>query len=513
MGLIDAGVNSVVGSNSFLDAINPFRKVIPNPRSPDFPDGFVIEEVLAGFGAGIPLIVKLVGNMMPQVPFTYGGEQQVKKDYYPGNPEPAIQILGPREKPITIKGRLYDKRVKIPDLYGLAEAIADVLDTIRKNGNMVKITMGNFQRFAILDEVNFDMKLRADIHYTLTFTIISDKEPSRCPVIEKQFQVPEIENQGLALLAAEMETARQSIPLFVPRSLAELLNSVLSDVFEVVNSVTGFVDDIISEVEDLAAVVNRAVGAVKNLKTVANKNLIRLGKISYDLDFFGIPVPEKYSSSVFIGEQQTLIQDMMELAAIMQARFKELKEDTSQRTYLVKRDDSLQRIAMTFYGNAEQWSKIFKHNKLITIPGVQHVTRIVVVADVSGSLDGKTFILFDDDGTVAFWIDVDNSGTVIPPAALAADRAVEITDISTDDSATDVGAIIVLAINNDDPNDEFTAATSVGGTFDVTNKEKGTRDASSAGDTGFTVTTITEGVNQIDATKLVPGQILEIPKE
>jgi hypothetical protein len=62
--------------------------------------------------------------------------------------------------------------------------------------------------------------------------------------------------------------------------------------------------------------------------------------------------------------------------------------------------------------------------------------RVICVADVADSLDGKYFILYDGSGSVAFWIDTDNSGTLEPNHG--ASRSVEITTIVTDDTAATV---------------------------------------------------------------------------
>ncbi len=72
---------------------------------------------------------------------------------------------------------------------------------------------------------------------------------------------------------------------------------------------------------------------------------------------------------------------------------------------------------------------------------------ITCVADTAGSLDGTYFILHDEDGSVAFWVDVDDSGTAQP--TLTVDRYVEITGIATGDSATAVATAVASAIDGD----------------------------------------------------------------
>jgi hypothetical protein len=96
---------------------------------------------------------------------------------------------------------------------------------------------------------------------------------------------------------------------------------------------------------------------------------------------------------------------------------------------------------------------------------VTQVETLTCVADASGSLDGSGFVLQDDVGSVAFWIDVDNDGTTIPAWASAEDRAVELIGVATDASAATIAAAIDSEISADP---KFTAATAVGATIAIT---------------------------------------------
>lgn len=132
-----------------------------------------------------------------------------------------------------------------------------------------------------------------------------------------------------------------------------------------------------------------------------------------------------------------------------------------------------------------------------TTDGVAEVTSITAVADESDSLDGTSFILQDEDGSVGFWIDTDDSGTTIPTGANAADRAVEITTIATDDSDETVATKIATAINADS---KFSASAD-GAVVTVTCASVGARTdaADSAGGeaTGFTIAVATQGVSPV----------------
>jgi len=101
---------------------------------------------------------------------------------------------------------------------------------------------------------------------------------------------------------------------------------------------------------------------------------------------------------------------------------------------------------------------------------VAQVETFVTRADVGGDLDGKYFQLNDQDGSVGFWIDVDNSGTTIPAGAAALDRDVKITGVVTNDSATDVAVAVAAAIQGDS---KYATATNAGNLVTVTHADSG----------------------------------------
>lgn len=141
-------------------------------------------------------------------------------------------------------------------------------------------------------------------------------------------------------------------------------------------------------------------------------------------------------------------------------------------------------------------------------PAVAQVEVLTAVADVAGSLDAQGVLLYDDAGTVAFWIDVDDSGTAIPAWASAADRAVEITTIATGDAIGVVASKLQAAIDADSKFGASVATNDV----TITHTPAGARAGTGAdGDSaGFSFSTTTAGVDAIEqgtATSGVPVQI------
>lgn len=127
-------------------------------------------------------------------------------------------------------------------------------------------------------------------------------------------------------------------------------------------------------------------------------------------------------------------------------------------------------------------------------PDSAEITPITCVADVADSLDGKYFVLYEPAGSVAFWIDTDDSGTTIPAGASAASRAVEITTIATNDADTVVAGKVATAINADGG---FSAPAPGAAIVTVTNAVTGVVGDAQAGDSGFSIGSITQGTGQL----------------
>lgn len=117
------------------------------------------------------------------------------------------------------------------------------------------------------------------------------------------------------------------------------------------------------------------------------------------------------------------------------------------------------------------------------------VAEITQVQITSTAIDGKTFLLYDENGSVGVWFDVDNSGTPIPAAALAADRSIEVTTVLSGDSLGTVANKLAAAIDADAAFSAGFASTTV----TITDATEGLRTDASDVDTTFSISTHTQG--------------------
>jgi len=425
------GLNTNNGVGNFLQ--NPFTRSVNNSiRQDDFPAGFVIQELDSENGLAELEKIPLLGNFMPKVPFTYGGNQRLKKTYYPGNEEASIQVLGATENDLVISGRFYSKKfagksVDLTTTFDLSAAaptpgsdkytvpfqLAQALTNMRRRGNIVQITMGTWKRFAVISLDKFDIKNLGDIDYELTFSIISHTLPSKCPIIAQTKLFPTSLKSNLASSLTDLQAEAKTIPTSIPASTADLINSAISALATPVNAVIGFIDGIVSAGEDITDSINRAVGVVKNAKAEVSRTRTRLGRISYNLDFAGVPVPDALRASNIVSGNISVSNDISDILAKLQRQFERIKETTPKARHLVQEQDTLRKISNVFFGNPDGWKLIYDHNRFSVdtkSTGQLKLTRVPTVNEIvipEGTILGAEFIttsptLFISNASEAF---------------------------------------------------------------------------------------------------------------
>lgn len=414
MGLLNLSVKDAVNDiqNKFL---NPFKpKITPEEVKSahsrnDFKDGLRIAELVDGtFNEDRADTVKLKGDAMPHIPFAFGGTQKLVKDFYPGNSEPTVQVLGPRESDLTIRGRLKAKNIKtpavrtginlgavgnfatglagkfplVPDISPAADnegkqkreelrtypqEVQQLMDSMRIRGNLIRITMGEFQRFGFLEETAFSMKTIADIEYELRFSIIGFNPPSDCRILSGAKTVHVAINKKLIAEVAKFKELSNSIPVSVPRGIGDQLNDLISTVAESVSLVTGFVDTALNEVDDVKSSALRAIGLVKNARNQLSTFQRRFGAI----DTFattsisaGNGIADGYNNASYMQGALSSSFSLTALLETLRAQIAGISDSEPIARHLVKDGDTLQKIALKFYKDSSQWKEIYDHNKL-----------------------------------------------------------------------------------------------------------------------------------------------------
>lgn len=378
MGILGNVTDGVTGSiDNILSTIkNPFGDKNPPRFAPDFSEGFIIQEYIDGRKAEK---IVLQGNMLPKVPFSFGGEQKIVKDYYPGNSEPVTQVLGARESDTIVKGLLKSKQF-VSDgtktgLYGAPEAFQRQLDAFRIRGNLCRFSLGEWHRYGYLAKTHFEMHQLSRIEYELTLDIVGFNPPENGKFVDRTKELPFAINKTLIAQVATIKTT----PTTFPKSISGVMNGYISDIGKAMGLVTNFVDTTLKTAEDVTGSLNRALGLVKNARASISIFQRRVGALSLSIPNLGITTPDNTKTATQIKAQQhntaalntwyilTSLSNtrlISNLLAQMQSQFETLIETLPQARYLVKTGDTLQQIAIKYFADADQWKLIYDRNHL-----------------------------------------------------------------------------------------------------------------------------------------------------
>jgi len=343
----------------------------------DFDNGFIITPFNRDGNELKEDTIKLRADMMPIVPFTYGGTQKMVADYYPGNSEPTVQVLGPQEDEITISGKLKSKHfAKQRNDPTLEESIRKLpleyqksIELIRLNGFLVNIQMGEFSRWGFIKQATFELATYADIRYKITFLIVGFNKPRDYIVVSKTGEIPFAINKQLIAKMTEYQATFGNVPETMPKSFADQIKENVATVAQSVNLVTGFVDNILNEVDSTKDAVSRAQGLVKNARNNITTLQRRVGAISPFGSVFtsgGSGISGSYTNSSFIANTLSSSFSLTAFLASLAKQLKQFSDKIPIARHRVQEGDTLQNLAIKFYNDSAKWSEIYDHNKLQT---------------------------------------------------------------------------------------------------------------------------------------------------
>lgn len=337
----------------------------------DFREGFTITPYNKNGQELSNDIILLLADAMPHAPFIFGGKQKITKDYYPGSSEPTVQVLGPQETDVVIKGRLKAKKLKpnneddreIWRLY--PQFVQEQIEAIRVAGLLVRLNLGTWQRWGFIEDATFNMKTLADIEYQINFLIVGFNQPKDFIIVDKVQQIPYNTSKELARQLANTLAAQDNMPADMPKSFADQINSAISDVAAAVNLVTGFVDTVLGEVASLKSSVERAKGLVKNARNKIVDYRRQVGSFSPEADApKTTSISGGYANAAFIAATTSNVNGLNSFLAQLRLQLNKLTETLPLARHKIQSGDTLHKLAMKYYNDSTKWEKIYDHNKL-----------------------------------------------------------------------------------------------------------------------------------------------------
>lgn len=164
-------------------------------------------------------VLMLRGRALPYRPLTFSGTMRADVTYYPGNPEPTVQMLGASEEETTITGMWKDRFIGdgqehavlftqvlgpaafdsfvpssdpriIPGLVTFRPArtvlttaadIVKVVDEIRRTGQLVRVSWDEFVREGFITKFEQTWDRKQDVAWSITFRFLNQGDRTPAP--------------------------------------------------------------------------------------------------------------------------------------------------------------------------------------------------------------------------------------------------------------------------------------------------------------------------------------------
>jgi hypothetical protein len=320
---------------------------------------FVIEEI-----AGQRRRIELGGRALPYQNVSWTGRTRTKQTWYPGNPVATLQVLGPELEPTKINGMWKDRflpdqiRARGFGTIETAEQIVAAMREIQRSGVDLRVQWGFEVRFGVLTSFEANWIRPQDVTWNAEFTWSGEQEQApRAGAAPAQ--------QGALRLAttAVDDDFVLDPPTVRPDYRAAVLGQIdavrekVGDVFDAVRSTTGTVEIPITAVQGaLAAVESIRSETSETLTTLVDTPYTAAQVADYVVDVFKI---ENWRRTVALrsrvqrAEAQRQGLDLAKKAV-----------PNAIQVIVVPENVTLRQLAISYYGNADDWQLIADVNGL-----------------------------------------------------------------------------------------------------------------------------------------------------
>ena len=300
-----------------------------------------------------------------------GGAVTGARHYYPGSPDPTVQILGTQESEITFSGKFEDRKKGIA---GWAEQQSQALDDLRAAARPVRFEYGPWTRDCLWVEAKFQLEERARIPYVVTLTIIGRGEGQVVRVFSGIRQIP---------LVSDIVTAAQTVAATLDQIPGVAGSGALQRARGAVQTaVSGLstCDVILRGMQENGVDTGKALSALTSLdgaKQAAADAWAHLSSLQWSqvpgAVFDAVTGPGLLIASAVTG----VVGVAQSIAGVRPAVAGVAGQALSSLVYIAAAGETLQKIAARYYGTASAWPKIAQANGLAD-PTVQAGQKLIL---------------------------------------------------------------------------------------------------------------------------------------
>lgn len=352
-------------------------------RTPNAPSESLVFEEVDG------LTLTLNDRFLPYRPITVGGKQRAEFTWYPGSPEATVQMLGPEEDTIQLRGFWKDKFLQIAQSVILTAAPANaaslsfidsvsglvqVVDDMRRMGRQIKLSWGAMQRVGHIVSFRQTWHNIHDCEWELDFAVLSQGETT-VPAVIPTITLPDVYQVALDAAVTLQDRIIEQSGLPVAVSLSEAASLALNianlNILAVADAMTaivqGYAGSVFSVSQSARRTVSTLSGGIKNLA-------VSIGSVGDTAlsEFYSWGNGDEDNTAVgqlvaaFNFKRNVTSQIQTSRYAYADSRAKVAREAAGAASqvqqFLTVKDMDYRDISLQFYGTSDRWLDLMRYN-------------------------------------------------------------------------------------------------------------------------------------------------------
>lgn len=330
--------------------------------------------------------LSLSERALPYRPITIGGRQRAEFTWYPGSPSATVQMLGPEEAPITMRGFWKDRFItsSADGQYRKAQAtynsegllsvveLVTIVDQMRRSGRLYKFSWDRLQRFGHIVRFEATWHNTHDCEWELEFAVTAQEENAAAvPAINQAAPVQlatAVQADALSLLdqlAAAQRAIRGLNPtgplLAAVAEIEDLTLALTNTVTEAANKVADVVFTPTQVARRLTGALGQSVASLsRTASTITDTAIEEFYAFTGGQD--ASPIGQQVSAYTYQTDIRNRLRDLQATSAFGRYDLQVQIQQQLTVSYLAQADIDFRDISTLFYGSQDNWIQLMRFN-------------------------------------------------------------------------------------------------------------------------------------------------------
>lgn len=373
---------------------------------------------LAEQPSGITLTLR--NRALPYRPISINGRQRAEFTWYPGSPNATVQMLGPEEGVISLRGFWKDRFLsgssgnvavveeapsELDTSISNTDTVSDLVklvDGMRRRGKQILLTWDTIRRYGHITSFTQTWHNHHDCEWEMEFSVISQEDP-KTKVDTKAFKAPTVadlwsaasqrataagdaavttgvfdegipikpepppwwERQWSNLPGFDLATTARGVGGYIElaaNNLANQLGNVAQQALYIAQTPSELARNVLNSLTGPVATLFRAGGSLLDGALTEYYTYAEVfNQVQQDNVPFGIQLGQKS----YLTRLKAVEQDIRTSNAVVRAQYTEELMNTTVRTFVAPADMDLRDVSTKFYGTQDGWIELMVYNGLV----------------------------------------------------------------------------------------------------------------------------------------------------